>query len=37
MDGERECSGQMCVRASNKRMGNENVAVKLVYERHVNG
>ena len=34
---ERECSGQTCVRASHKRMGDENVVAKRVYERHVNG
>ena len=37
MDGERECSGQTCVRVSRKRMENENVVAKRVYERHVNG
>ena len=36
-DSERECSGQTCVRASHKRMGNENVAAYRVYECHVNG
>ena len=37
MVGERECSGKTCVRASRKRLGNENVAAKRVYERHVYG